>query len=149
MSMQGTSENVLTAFTFSLEIDNVSQQNFTAVNGLSVSVEVVDTWGADAAAKTIEQKVAGAVRYGDISVTANFSTNSYIRDWRQEVIEGKYESYRRNGSIVLYDGELNEQARWNFVNGWPSSYSLEGLAAGNSQVVGESITIVHEGLERA
>ena len=82
-------------------------------------------------------------------MTANLSTNSFIRDWRKEVVTGKYDKYRRNGSIVLYDGELTEQARWNFVNGWPSSYSLSELTAGSSSAMTESITIVHEGLERA
>lgn len=146
---QGTSENVLTSFTFSLEIDGVDRQTFTEVDGLSVTVQVVESWGSDASARITQQKVAGQVEYGELTVTTNLTTESFIRDWRKQVIEGKFTDYRRNGSIVLYNTELQEQARWNFENAWPSTWSLSDLTAGSSAVMTESVTLVHERLVRA
>ena len=41
----------------------------------------------------------------------------------------------------------NEQARANFVNGFPSQLNVTGFSAGGNDAVTMSMTLVHEGLE--
>lgn len=74
--------------------------------------------------------------------------STYLTAWFKEVTEGKSESYRRNGSIVMFDSAGSEVARWNFVNGWPKSWSLTDLDAGADNVATEAFVITHEGLTR-
>ena len=55
---------------------------------------------------------------------------------------------RKNGSIMMFDQEHNEVARWNFINAWPSKLTTGSLKAGSNDVVTEEATIVMEGFER-
>lgn len=149
MPMQGTSENVLTGFQFSLEVDGVGRKTFTSIDGIGITVESIETWGSDAGAKIFEQKIAGKTSYSDLTIVANMTPDSFLRDWRLEVVQGKYSGYRRNGSVVMYDTELTEQARFNFENAWPSAWSLGSLTAGSSAALTETVTVVVERIVRA
>jgi len=53
-----------------------------------------------------------------------------------------------NGSIVLFDRQGNEKARWNFTNGWPAKWTGPSLNAEGNDIAIESLEIAHEGLER-
>jgi phage tail-like protein len=55
---------------------------------------------------------------------------------------------RKNGSIILYNYDLKEVARYNFTNGWPSKVAGSGLQATGNEVAVEEVVIVHEGLTR-
>ena len=150
MPTQGTAENVLTSFTFSLEIDDVTQQVFTSVDGLSISVEVVDSWGSDASAKIFEQKVAASTTFGDITVEANFSTNSFIRDWRQG---GRRGQVRRRTAATARSSSTtaSSTSRPDGTSSTPGRPRTRWVSSppATRRSMSESITIVHEGLERA
>ncbi len=60
----------------------------------------------------------------------------------------KVNTARKNGSIVLYNQENTEIARWNFENGWPTKITGPQLNANNNDIALEEITIAHEGLKR-
>jgi phage tail-like protein len=64
------------------------------------------------------------------------------------VEEGKVKEARKNGSIVAYDQTLTEVARWNFENAWPSKIDGPTPSAEANDVMMESVTIVHEFVER-
>lgn len=146
--MMATSQNVLTGFQFSLEIDGVAQGWFKSCSGLGTESEVITVDVVNEKGQTIKQKVPGIHTYGDITLEACLTDDKYLWEWRKEVIDGQYKGFRRNGSIVVYDSTYTEQARWNFINGWPSSWSGAELSAGSSDAVTESVTIAHEGIER-
>lgn len=143
-----TSQNVLTGFQFSLEIDGVAQGWFKSCSGLGTESEVITVDVVNEKGQTIKQKVPGIHTYGDITLEASLTDDKFLWEWRKQVLDGKYKEFRRNGSIVVYDSTYAEQARWNFVNGWPSSWSGAELSAGSSDAVTESVTIAHEGIER-
>jgi phage tail-like protein len=69
-------------------------------------------------------------------------------DWRQLVEDGKVKDARKNGSIVMYDRELKEAARWNFSNAWPSKISGPAPKADGNEIGVEELTIVHEFIKR-
>ena len=56
---------------------------------------------------------------------------------------------RADGSIVMYNARHEEVARFNFRNGWPSSWKGPDVSADDESVAIEEITIAHEGLTRA
>ncbi len=55
---------------------------------------------------------------------------------------------RKDGSIVIYDTTMTEIARWNFYKAFPTKISQDSLTVGSNDPVSESITMVHEKLER-
>jgi phage tail-like protein len=69
-------------------------------------------------------------------------------DWRQLVVDGKAKDARMNGSIVMFDRELKETARWNFVNGWPLKISGPSPKSDSNEIGIEELTIVHEAISR-
>ena len=56
---------------------------------------------------------------------------------------------RRHGSIVAKNSKMEEVARWNFENGWPSKWTGADFDAGSNEVATEKVVITHEGLIRA
>jgi phage tail-like protein len=145
----GTSENLMATFNFAVEIDSVTVAFFREASGLSAEVEVIEHQVVNDKGKQITQKIAGHTSTGEFTIKKTMDGNKYLSDWFQEVRDGKFDSYRRNGSIVLFDPQGNETARWNFTNGWPKSWSASDLDASADDVATEEIVITHEGLERA
>src|SRR5713226_3408173 len=71
-----------------------------------------------------------------------------VTELKENGPDGKIKDARKNGSVILYDFENGEIARWNFVNAWPSKLSTGALKAGSNEVVTEEATIVMESFER-
>ena len=67
-------------------------------------------------------------------------------NWHYAMYQGKVSDARRNGSVVLYDYEFGEVARYNFINGWVSKISMGAAKAGANEVLTEECTIVCEEL---
>jgi len=65
------------------------------------------------------------------------------------VQDGNIDGARKNGSVVLYDYQQGEIARFNFVNAWPSKVSLGALQAAGNDVLLEECVITHEGVAPA
>jgi len=97
----------------------------------------------------IIRKVPGAMKWGDIALDRRIDTSLALWEWRKQVIAGDMDKARRNGSIVAYDAEGAEVARWNFEAGWPSKWKGADFDAAANDVATESVTITHEGLVRA
>ena len=68
--------------------------------------------------------------------------------WRQVVEEGKIDQARKNGSIVMFNQQGKEVARWDFVNAWPSKITGPTANANANEIAIEEMEIVHEGYKR-
>jgi phage tail-like protein len=139
-------EDALSNYAFQIEVDGVTLAQFKEVSGLSAEIQVVEHKENKAGGIPVIKKLPGAQKFGDITLKRGKTNDRSWWDWIKEVQEGKIDSARRNGSIVMYDYERGEQARYNFANGWPSKVSIGSLQAGGSDVAIEELTIVHEGL---
>jgi phage tail-like protein len=149
MPETATSENLLITARFALEIDSVTMSYFRECTGLATESEIVEHLVVNEQGQQIIQKLPGRAKWTDITLKKSLDGATDLWEWRKEVLEGKYENFRRNGSIVLYDSTNTEVARWNFVNGWPSAWKGSDLSASADDVATEEVTIAHEGLERA
>lgn len=109
---------------FALEVDGKNVASFAQGTGLS----------SDTSEITLKDGVGGG---------------AYLANWFKEVQDGKFNSYRRSGAIVMYDPQGSETSRWNFVIGWPKEWKASDLDAGADPVATEELTIAHEGLTRA
>lgn len=151
MANTGTSEMLLATYNFAVEVDGITVAYFKKCTGLSSGVKVITHEVVNATGQQVTQKLAGHadVESSEINLTKSLDGNTYLSDWFKEVQDGKFDSYRRNGSIVMYDPQGTETARWNFVNGWPKEWKASDLDAGSDEVATEEVTITHEGLTRA
>ncbi|MGH9040735.1 MAG: phage tail protein [Acidimicrobiia bacterium] len=145
----GTSEKLMRGSLFAIEVDSVNLAFFQDCGGLGSSNEVIEHRVVSATGQVVVQKMPGQLKWGDVTLKKSLTDEKALTDWRQQVEEGKFDSYRRNGSIVVYDPQMTEIARWNFINGWPSEWKGSDLSSGGDDVMTEEITIAHEGITRA
>lgn len=145
----GTSEMLMATYNFAVEIDSITVAYFREASGLTTEVEVIEHQVVNETGRQVTQKIAGHAATGEVTLKKSMDGNTYLTDWFKEVSDGKFDSYRRNGSIVMFDPQGGELARWNFVNGWPKSWSASDLDASADDVATEEVVITHEGLARA
>ena len=145
----GRDSDPLVGFTFGLDIDGITVGFFTSCNGIGSSHEVIEHKVVDKTGHELVQKIPGRMTWEDITLKRGITDAMDIWKWRAQVEKGTMKEARKNGSVVMYDRNYEEVARWNFENGWPSKVSGPDLDAGGTDVGVEEVTISHEGLERA
>lgn len=140
----------VTTFGFAVELEKLGSMGmFQQVSGLNNEQPVTEFNHTTASGKNYLQKLPGAVTFSDIVLKRAISEDKKAWDWRQSVIDGKIKDSRVNGSVVAFDYDNNEVARWNFENAWPSKINLTSIAAEGKDAIMEELTIVIEKLVRA
>lgn len=134
------------SYNFVLDIQNVTVGYFTEVGGLSVSVEAISYREGGGAGAV--RKLPGRVEYGDVTLKWGMSESTELWTWLMNVAAGNVE--RKEVSIILLkpDGQ-QENTRWNLHQTWPRAWRGARLDALGHEVAYETLTLVHEGIERA
>jgi len=140
--------DLMTAFSFTLEVDNVELASFRKCSGIESETETIEYKEATKEGKMIIRKVPGAMKWSDITLERRVDGSKALWEWRKQVQEGDVDNARRNGSIVIKDSMNTEVARFSFDKGWPSKYTGADLDAGSNEVATEKLVITHEGLFR-
>ena len=139
----------LVGFNFMVEISGVITGYFQEASGLGSESEVIEhKIIAKGAKESIVRKIPGRLKWSDIVLKRGITGNMDFYDWRKQVEQGAVESARKDGSVVMYDQQHAEVARWNFSKGWPSKISGPSVKADGNDVGVEELTIVHEGIKR-
>jgi phage tail-like protein len=141
--------DVLAGYAFHLEIDSVNIAQFKEVSGLSTEIAVIEHRENKAGGVPVLKKLPGHSSSGDLTLRKGKTDDKTLWTWHKQVQDGDIAGARKNGSVVLYDYERGEVARYNFVAGWPAKVSLGPLSASSNDVLLEECTIVHEGLSMA
>ena len=144
----GRDSDPLVGFTFGLDIDDVEMGYFTECSGLGSENEIIEHKVVDESGRELVQKIPGRLTWDAITLKRGITADMAIWDWREQVEQGKMGDARRNGSVIMYDRNYEEVARWDFTNAWPSKVSGPSLDAGSNDIGVEEITIVHEGIDR-
>ena len=142
-----TDGDPLVGFNFALEISGNIVGHFTTVSGLGSETTVTEHKIMVDGHEVI-RKIPGRLTWGDIELGRGVTSNMDLWGWRKQVTDGDVVGARTNGSIIMYDQEGGEVVRFNFENGWPSNLSSGDLGAETEDVVIETLTIVHEYIER-
>ena len=146
--MSTTNEDPLVGFSYGIDVAGTIAGFFTKCEGLGSTTAVVEHKVVDPQGRDAVKKVPGRLEWGDITLSRGITSNMDFWKWRKQVEDGKVAEARKNGSIIMYDQALKEVARWDFVNGWPSKLEGPSLSSEGNEVSVESLTIVHEGIER-
>ena len=112
------------------------------------SNEVVEYKASGEKGQYIIKKIPGRLTWNNITLKRGITDSLDLWKWRKMVEEGKIDEARKNGSVVMYDQNGNEVARWNFVNAWPSKLTGPTADAKSNEVAIEELEIVVEGYER-
>lgn len=138
----------LAGYHFWVEVSGALQGGFRECSGLGSESEIIEDPRALQKGETVVFKVPGKLKWTNIVLKRGITDSMDLWKWRQQVEEGKVESARKNGSIILFNQANEEIARWNFENGWPSKLSGPSLNAGGSELAVEELEICHEKLIR-
>lgn len=145
-------ENPLVGFRFVLDIQGVGKGFFSEAYNIGSEHEVIEHKVVNSKGKETVTKMPGRLKWFDVTLKRGITTNNDLQIWRQQVLEGRVDISRRDGSIIMYDQSLKEVARWNFTRGWPSKFVSNPVDASGmnpSGVVGiESVTLTLESIQR-
>jgi phage tail-like protein len=131
---------------FALELGSINVGDIQSVSGLSIDVKEVESKEVGADGKLISRFRAGTVAYSEISIKRVFTGDKTLYDWHMKMVAGA--NAYEDGSIVLYNLDNSEAARWNLNKVWPSKWSVSDLDAGTDDVVSEETTLQIEYMER-
>jgi phage tail-like protein len=134
---------------FGIEIDGVTIAQFREVGGVQSTVQVIEHRENTKDGQHVIKKLPGNRASGDITLRRGKTSDEGLWKWFKQVQDGDIEGARRNGSVVLFDFQRGEIARFNFHNGWPQKLSITNLAAPGNEVLIEECIITHEGIALA
>ncbi|MCC7366411.1 MAG: phage tail protein [Dehalococcoidia bacterium] len=139
----------LVSFNFFLDVGGGTIKGFfTEASGIGSESEVIDHKVMGEAGKELTRKIPGRLKWGDITLKRGITASMDMWDWRKQVEDGNVQAARMEGSIIMYDQEGTEVARWNFERAWPSKISGPSIKSDDNSVGIEELTIVHEYIVR-
>jgi len=141
-------ENPLVGFHFSVEVQGVVRGFFTECSGLGSEHEVIEHKVVTEQGQEVVMKIPGRLKWENITLKRGITSAMDIWDWRKQVEDGNVADARHDGSITMYDQELNPVARWEFQNAWPVKVTGPQPKADSNEIGVEELTIAHEYISR-
>jgi len=138
----------LVSFHYAVEIQGTVSGYFTECSGLGSEHEVIEHKVVDESGHEAVMKIPGRLKWENIVLKRGITDNMDIWDWRKKVEDGDVKGARSNGSIVMFDRNYNEVARWNFESAWPVKVSGPSVKSDSNEIGIEELSIAHEGLWR-
>jgi len=135
-------------WSFGLEIDGIEIKEIQEVSGLKLESDEIELKHNTIDGKYINKRLPGRKKAGEITLTRGINGDKKWVDWIEMVFKGDVKSARKHGSIKLYNYMGDATMEFKFINGWPKSLEIGTLKAGDTSVLTEKLTIVHEGLEK-
>ncbi|MBZ0301800.1 MAG: phage tail protein [Anaerolineae bacterium] len=135
-------------FHFKLEVQGRVTGYFTEIGGLGSEHEVVEHKVVDPNGNDLVQALPGRLKWQPISLKRGITKVRDIWDWRKMVEDGKVNDARSNGTITMFNQELQAIAKWDFINAWPSKVTGPQLQSDSNAFGIEEMTLVHEGIIR-
>lgn len=133
-------------FRYLLEIDGIAEAGFTECTIPEASTELIE-YREGNEAPTV-RKLVGLNTYGDLVMQRGVTDSLALFEWRKLVKQGKLDEARRAIAVLILDEEGSPGPRWEFRDAWPRQYDAPDLDATDNEVAIESLTVVHEGMER-
>ncbi len=147
-SKSGRTADPLLGFNYALEIGDKMAGYFTEASGIGSEHEIVEHKVVDSTGHEMVHKIPGRLKWQDVTLKRGITEDLAIWVWRQEIEQGKIGDARQNCSIIMFDRNYEEIARWSLLNAWPSKITGPSLKSDGNEVGVEELTIVHEGLKR-
>jgi phage tail-like protein len=121
---------------------------FTEVSGLDMETEVIEYREGNEKTYT-KMKMPGLRKFTNITLKRGLFAGDldFYKWWRDTAFFNSGQKFRRTVIIKLLDDEHKPVMTWKLKNAWPSKIQTSDLKANASEVLIETMELVHEGLE--
>lgn len=137
-------EDPVVGFHFAVDIQGVVKGYFTEVSGLGSEHEVIEHKVINESGHEVVMKIPGRMKWENIVLKRGITKTMDIWDWRKKIEDGEVDSNRHDGSIIMFDQNLNPVARWEFKQAWPVKVSGPQPKADSNEIGIEEMTLAHE-----
>lgn len=134
-------------WSFGLEIDGIEIKEIQEIDGLKLESDEIELKHNTIDGKYINKRLPGRKKSGELTFTRGVTGDKNWETWIKNVFEGKMADARKNGVIKIYNYEGIPVREYKFHNGWPKVIEFGSLKAGDTSVLTEKLTMVHEGVE--
>lgn len=151
---------ILTTCRFYLELKLDDSQDpvdayFMECKGFKRTQEVIEVcevtpekWAQATRGRVVRTKVPGNLKCTNLTLKRGMTCSMAFWKWFDAVESGHWGQQRRNGSLSIYNQAGEMQARFEFQNAWPTSYSLADVNASSNEVEVEEVELAVEELKR-
>jgi phage tail-like protein len=150
LSTRGSITNGLSSpirgFRFTANFEGLGTTSFKTVEGFSSDVETTD-YREGGFGYLTKRKVPGLINYGDLTLTKGLYSNPLLYNFFNDYLEGSNFT-PVNAVITVFNNAGEPTASWSVINAWPNKYESSGLAADSSDILIETLGLVHEGIKR-
>jgi phage tail-like protein len=137
---------------FTLTIDGALSAYFQSVTGMGSENAIVTDTARGPDGKQITTKTIGTLKWNDVTLKRGISrdadTSMQMWKWRKLVEQGKIDEARKNGSIQMFNSDMQVVARWDLINCWPAKLTGPAPDANKNEAAIEELVVTHEGYER-
>ncbi|MCB9076734.1 MAG: phage tail protein [Anaerolineaceae bacterium] len=141
-------EDPLVGFHFGVDIQGKVTGYFTECSGLGSEHEKIEHKVVTEKGQEMVLIIPGRLKWNDLVLKRGITSSLDIWKWRKEVENGGVEGARKDGSIVMFNWEGKEVARWSFKRAWPLKVSGPSVKSDGNEIAIEELTIVYEYFER-
>lgn len=128
---------------------HLSGMVFRECSGIGSESDVVEYKGTKQEDYHTIQAIPGRLKWQKITLKRGLTDSMEAWTWRKLVEDGKVETARASGTIVMVNQAGTPVAEWTFDRAWPSKISGPSLNSAQGTEVGvEELEISHEGLRR-
>ena len=121
---------------------------FKEASGFDSETEVIEHKSIDENGRPHTRKVAGGIKWSNITLKRGVDESLDIWKWRDDCINKGADAARVDGKIELLDIAGGTIATYQFKQGWPIKYVAATLDASTNNVALEELHIAHEGFTR-
>ena len=140
--------DAIASYHFAVEIDGVELAQFSELSGITSEIDVIELKENTKDGKPLIKKLPGARKPPTITLKRAKNASMALWNWHYDMYQGNVMAARKTGSVVLYDYQYGEVARYNFTNGWVNKVTMGAAKAGSNEVLMEEVSIVCEELKR-
>ena len=142
-------EDPLVGFHFGIDIANGKIKGFfTECSGLGSEHEVIEHKVVNQEGQEVVMKLPGRLKWENITLKRGITSSMDIWDWRKQVEDGAVNDARANGSVIMYDQNLDPVAQWDFERAWPVKVTGPQPKSDSNEIGVEELTIAHEYIRR-
>ena len=127
-------------YNFKVEIDGLVSGHFSAVEGLTREIEMIEYRVSDD--PMTPRFRPGLPKYGRITLKRGYLANWDIYQWMMNVQAGRYE--HKDVTIILHDNAGGYTDFWTLLRCLPTKWSTSGLDGRGTDALYESIELVVE-----
>jgi phage tail-like protein len=127
---------------FYVEISGLAQAVFTEMSGLQLETTITEY--EEGGNNGFVHRLPGRTKVSNLTLKRGVTNSNEFFKWYLDILQGKIST--RNVSVVMYDGQGNQVARWNFAKAYPVKWVGPQFAADGKNAAIETLELAHDGL---